>query len=112
MSIKNGYFIFKNVGDGCLVSKYCNDTLESPLTECSKLVSGNILNDPFIGIYRSTWIETGYALTNLADTTDQTLLKIELKHIGIYKLTWYEGAKVCFTGEAMVYENVLVGSYT
>jgi hypothetical protein len=114
MSIKHGYFIFKNVGDGCLLSKYGNDTLKSPLTECAKLIRGNQSGDLFIGIYRSTWIELGFAGENLNETIGQSLLEIKPKHNGVYTLTWYDGEvdKPRFTGEAMVYENILVGSYT
>jgi hypothetical protein len=55
-----GYFVFKNIGDGCLVSKYGNDSLKSPLTESAKLISGELPNDLFTGTYRTTWIENEY----------------------------------------------------
>lgn len=113
MSIKHGYFIFKNVGDGCLLSKYGNDSLESPLAECAKLIKGSQCDDDYIGIYRTTWVELGFAGNDLDETIGQSLLEIKAKHSGVYTLTWYEeGKETSFTGEAMVYEKILVGSYS
>lgn len=51
-----GYFVFENVGDGCLVSKFANWNGHSPSTECAKIKKGSVFPG-FEGEYYSTWIE-------------------------------------------------------
>ena len=55
------YFMYKNIGDGCLISKYANSGIPSALTESAKRLifinDGSMPGDLFCGTYICTWIE-------------------------------------------------------
>lgn len=106
---KLGYFIYRNIGDGCLVSKYCNEALPSPLTECANrtgpLADNEFPPDPFSGEYLVTWIESVNP-----DGVERCNLTIRRKPSAtgeIYMLEWHDR----FRGEAMVFDGNLVGAY-
>jgi hypothetical protein len=105
-----GYFVFQQVGDGCLLAKYSNWTLRSPLTEAAKLTPMDQTVEAFVGQYFSTWIDNP-ALGDPFQQTDRAVLKIQRKQgtTGIFTLLWDNGQK--FSGEGMLFNNLLVGSY-
>ena len=104
-----GYFVFENVGDGCLVSKFANWNEHSPCTECARLKKGPV-SLGFEGEYYSTWIEEGDAADAAEGPCHVTLIIQAKKNAtGIFTLEWSEGAT--FYGEGMMYGKLLVGAY-
>jgi hypothetical protein len=63
-----------------------------------------------VGQYFSTWIDNP-ALGDPFQQTDRAVLKIQRKQgtTGIFTLLWDNGQK--FSGEGMLFNNLLVGSY-
>lgn len=106
-----GYFVFQNVGNGCLISKYSNWTLPSPLTECAKkLRKSEPTKDDFEGEYNSTWIENPEHPTPTERVRQATLtIKTKPNTEGIYVVEWSDEAT--FHGEGMLFNDLLVGTY-
>jgi hypothetical protein len=105
-----GYFVFQNVGNGRLVSKYANWTIPSPLTECSKLTKKEPDHDDFEGDYCSAWVENPNDPSPTEQVGQATLvIRKKAKAEGIYTLDWTgEGT---FHGEGMLFNRLLVGAY-
>jgi hypothetical protein len=53
-----GYFVFINMGDGCLGSKYGNTGNLQLLTESGTRIGPQFGDDAFIGEYVVTWLDT------------------------------------------------------
>ena len=102
-----GYFVFENAGDGCLLGKYSNWRLHSPLTECTKLIRMNDLQPGFAGSYRSTWIEGNQISGGVGQATLRIAPKANSQ--GIFTLEWSVDA--VFHGEGMLYKDLLIGAY-
>jgi len=81
-----GSFFFRDEGDGCLTSKYMNDSsTECPFTEGCKLIPGTGTGDKFCGKYQSVWIED-----NDKHVKAELLIKKNPKNSYTYKLYWHE----------------------
>lgn len=96
-----GACVFRNDGDGCLSSKYANE-VSAPFVEACKLISSNNPNDPFVGTFRTVWLE------NTSDMPVSTELEIERQANGTYKLVWQNPR---YEGIGMIYQNLLVCGY-
>ncbi len=102
-----GTFVFTNVGDGCLTSKYVNNVMDTPLVEGCKLISEGNYQDHFIGNFKTTWIEN-------ENESIFCNLNISNKTESIYNLKWSnieKPNKIIFVGIGMIYQGNLVGSY-
>lgn len=107
MSKYIGSFVFRNEGNGCLTSRYLEHTETTPYTEsCKKINDDSKSEDPFVGIYKTSWLESG----NNDYTAELTINKQK----DTYILTWRNLSKNSTTeydGSAMIFEDKLVGSY-
>lgn len=105
-----GYFVLQNAGDGCIWAKYSNITLDSPLTECAKLISeqeGGF--GGFVGTYLATWIEN--PVKQETDKAYLTIVEVVNKN-GIYDLFWKDSnGKIKFTGQGLLFNGLLSGAY-
>lgn len=105
-----GSFVFRNEGDGCLSSKYhYSDSTEGPLTEACKLTTSVILNDTFIGAYRTVWLDE-------KNTHVAAVLSINRHSTNknLFTLIWRNAttpSKVLFEGSGMQYGTLLIGCY-
>lgn len=73
-----GSFVFRNEGDGCLTSKFLCNYDDTSHPESCKRETDEVLNDPFEGTYRTTWVQprtTGNA-------------KLEIKRSGEFYTTY------------------------
>lgn len=105
-----GSCIFRNEGDGCLSSKYQHgDSKESPFMEVCKLTSDFVQKDPFIGTYRTVWLEDNN------NTVIATLvISRNPSNRNIFNLRWFEKTKptnTIFEGTGMLYNDLLVAAY-
>ncbi len=103
----HGSFVFRNEGDGCLTSKYMNDSA-GPFTECCTLIkSVENPQDAFCGSWHSVWLqdngEQGDAMLEIDRQKTNTKL---------FELTWTDKeSNILFRGLGMLYETFLVGLY-
>lgn len=102
-----GYFVFENIGDGCLVAKYGNWNSRSPIPECAKRRK-EPYSEGFEGEYVSIWIED---VSEPWGDSDPVILNIRQKagSTGVFTLEWSGGAT--FHGEGMLPGKLLVGAY-
>jgi len=100
-----GSFIFRNQGDGCLLSKYVNNIALDPYVEACKMIPGEPLGNPFEGRYTSVWIEdNGVRL--------DCVLIISTIPNNRYELQWRDRqGRSLYEGIGMLFESLLVGSY-
>lgn len=111
-----GYFFFKDLGDGCLGSKYSNTINFRLFSECAVRAQGSIVNRPdnFIGQFVTSWLESD---ANDPIVTNQANLFIEIKpgtQGGQYRLRWQERQEdqtILYHGEGMLCGLDLVGCY-
>lgn len=111
-----GYFIFQNMGDGCFASKYCHRLLSSPHPETMKRLideTTTTTNEPaqniFLGRFRTTWIQDLNALNSEIATV---VVNNKPGFPGIFELIWTDfNNDPIFFGEAMIHNEILVGSY-
>jgi len=98
-----GSFYFRNEGDGCIMGKYLNQGMSTPLPECAKKSESTKELD-FEGTYQTAWHAHGSA--------NESMLEIKPRK-GKFFLTWTDkkSEQVLFKGEAMIVEGLLVGSY-
>lgn len=100
-----GAFVFKDVGDGCLIGKWLNRDEPTAYPESAKFESKNKdSGEKFCGIYVTTWVEQ----INLPINAN---LEISKKNGTIYNLKWYNSTGIIFHGNAMLYDGSLVGTY-
>ena len=99
-----GAFVFKDDGDGCLTAKWLNNDELTPYPEACKLDTKEEGSHIFEGTYTSTWIET-------RTTGVESSLTIKRLPSGVYDLLWFRGRETIFTGRAMLYGELLIGSY-
>jgi len=100
-----GAFVFKDLGDGCLVGKWLNSDEPPVYPQAAKLEKKNKDGkEKFCGIYVATWVEQ-------INVTVNAKLEITRKKNSTYRLKWYDADGPLFFGNAMVYENSLVGTY-
>ncbi len=105
-----GCFVFRDEGDGCLTSKWMNDSPESPFTEGCKILDREKRQfGKFYGTYETVWVEDDnkHAKAHL-------LIEKNPKNPKTYKLRWYKPWKkedIIFEGIGMLFEDKLVGSY-
>lgn len=98
-----GSFAFKDDGDGCISSKYLENSHITPLVECAKL-DGKPGKELFEGNYKTTWVDAATKYGNAE-------LKI-LKTGNIYILTWFgTSGKFSYEGKGFLYDGKLIGSY-
>jgi hypothetical protein len=104
-----GAFTFRNEGDGCLTSKYHNGSLSCPFIEACKLINPTTLNpnDIFIGEYQTIWLENN---NHVAATL---IISRRRNNPRLFDLNWRHPTTnaFMFDGTAMIYENILVGTY-
>ncbi len=99
---KIGAFQFKDLGDGCISSKYFNGGMKHPYVECAlRITPGE--SDPFIGTYSTTWLEE-------KDKAIKATLTITGNGNGLYIVEWNE-TPVVYHGEAMLTDGMLVGYF-
>ncbi|MBA4241441.1 MAG: hypothetical protein C0448_12000 [Sphingobacteriaceae bacterium] len=99
-----GAFVFKDDGDGCLTAKWLNNDESTPYPEACKLIEGTKGEKKFEGKYISTWIEDSTKVKH-------SNLSIISPSDGIYDLIWSNATSTIFTGRAMLYGDLLIGSY-
>lgn len=99
-----GAFVFKDDGDGCLTAKWLNNNESTPYPEACKLTTKEEGSSAFEGTYTSTWIETNNVVV-------ESSLTIKRLSSGVYDLLWFRGTTTIFTGRAMLYGDLLIGSY-
>lgn len=105
-----GSFVFRDEGDGCLTSKYQHaDSRECPFTEACKIIAATQDDSPFIGTYRTVWLE------DWSKPVDAELNIIRHpQNPRIFKLKWYHPgapAEIIFDGTGMLYGDLLTGAY-
>ena len=100
-----GSFVIRNEGDGCLTSKYLEHTSTVPFTECCIRKASTVqeADDPFVGIYTTTWLEPGGRTSEL----------IIQRNGNVYSLNWdtISNTTIRYRGSAMLFENKLIGCY-
>ena len=106
-----GYFVYTNLGEGCLASKFGNTYTNRLFAESAVKSSESDLNDEFIGEYLVSWFDA-IVLTEHTEAR----LSIQRREDTIsnqYKLVWRQlnNDTVLYHGEAMKYQGNLVGSY-
>jgi hypothetical protein len=103
-----GCFVFRDEGDGCLTSKYLEHSETEPYTESCKTDPKRKSVVPFVGIYKTSWLESG----NGDFTAQLTIDKI--MGTDAYDLKWRTLSKqspIEYDGRAMIFENKLIGCY-
>lgn len=103
-----GTIAFRNEGDGCLSAKYQHgDDINGPFPEGCKLISGSNSHDPFIGRFRTTWLE--------ATSNEVGILSIERdrRNTSQYRLRWTDlgNTETYFEGTGMLFNGNLVCAY-
>lgn len=102
-NIATGSFVFKDVGDGCLIGKWLEISDDAPYPESCKLIPSDIDSTiPFCGKYKTTWIQGG-------NTTINGTIEITRKNNNVYTIIW--NADIKYTGNGMLYDGLLIGSY-
>lgn len=105
-----GSCIFKNEGDGCLSSKYQHgDSFESPFMEGCKLLTQYIPDDPFVGTYRTNWLED-----NNKSVLANLVISRNVNNSNIFDLVWLNPTNpkvTIFQGTGMMYNNIIVAAY-
>jgi hypothetical protein len=99
-----GAFVFKNDGDGCLTAKWINNDELTPYPEACKSLDEITSIVPFVGLYKSTWIED----SNQVRESDLTITYLPS---GVYDLFWRRDNTLIFSGRGMIYNDLLIGSY-
>jgi hypothetical protein len=104
--MEHGSFVFRNEGDGCMTSKYMNDSA-GPFTECCTLIKAKNSHDVFCGTWHSAWLENNGEPGNATLKIDR-----QKSNAKLFELTWTDnGGAVLFSGLGMLYEGFLVGTY-
>src|ERR1700733_12053950 len=98
-----GYFVFISLGHGILGSKFGHRTSNRLLSESATMLADGIANDPFIGLFESSWFDEVSAQT-VASTVGR--LRITWRggpNTGQYLLTWTNDTNgtLLFQGEGM-----------
>jgi hypothetical protein len=107
-----GYFIFVNLGDGCLGSKYGTIINTLLLSESATKIQSSDPNDFYLGLYASTWLNAIHP-----DSQESSFLTIERKAYSLvqYVLTWHldrdSHTRRIYYGEGMRCESGLIGAY-
>ena len=105
-----GSFIFRNEGEGCLTSKYHHgDSLECPFVEACKLITTIDYDDIFVGTYRTIWLED-----NNNHEVAELSIRRHQRNNNIFELFWRDPSNnqaLIFEGTAMIYDNLLTGTY-
>jgi hypothetical protein len=103
-----GCLTLRNEGDGCLTSKYMNNTIDpGPFTEACKLMPGTGIAATFCGRYKTVWIESG-----LVDKSAELRISLRLHYPGIYDLEWHNSSGITiFYGTGMLFGELLVATY-
>lgn len=105
-----GSFVFRDEGDGCLSSKYQNaDSRECPFTEACKIIGAVFDGPPFVGTYRTVWLEDG----NVHIDAELNIIR-HPQNPRIFKLKWYHPgapAEIIFEDTGMLYGDLLTGAY-
>ena len=99
----NGRFSFKKTHTGNLLGEFSNNLNEGVFTESADLCE---TIDGFEGTYKTTWQESGSAMI-----CDLSIKKKYTKSNNIYTLIWSDSSGIKFTGEAMIFDNILIGDY-
>jgi hypothetical protein len=100
-----GSFVFRDEGDGCLVSKYVNNGQDTPYVESCKLKEKIISPWEFDGVYDTVWIEE-------KSKRVRGELKIKKRdNADVYELSWKNLTTEVFKGIGMIYQDLLVGCY-
>lgn len=109
-----GYFMFTDLGDGCLGSKYSNTINNRIFGETAMLVLPpvNAAPNSFIGDYFTSWLD----LEAIPDSGSQARLKIDLKPGslgGQFTLRWDNPHTNTpyYYGEGFICNGLLVGAY-
>lgn len=101
-----GRFYFKKSHNGNLVGEFSNNRINIVSSESAD-VQSNETNTDFIGVYNTTWQQSG----------EPFLCKLTIIHRQntsqrIYSLEWRDNnGNLMFVGEGFVFENTLVGDY-
>jgi len=104
----HGAFVFRNEGDGCLTSKWINDTANTAYVESCKLLPDEN-QDGFRGRYRSSWTEDN----NITVECD-LLIEPHRQNRQLFQLTWRRtgnAGTVLFQGIGMMHGDLMMGSY-
>ncbi len=99
-----GSFVFNDEGYGCLSGKWSHKDDNEAYPECAKLIAPDG-TELYCGIYRTVWIESAGKAVN-------GTLNIELNpgdHT--YKLSWSVETQITFSGQGMIHNGLLIGSY-
>lgn len=110
MGLILGYFVFIDLGNGCLGSKFGHLGLPYLLTESAVKRPQPVLHDIWVGDYDSLWLDSSNPPT-------QTLgrLLIRPRSASQYLLEWRDERNFdnepLFGGEGMISNGQLVGSY-
>lgn len=108
-----GYFVYTDLGDGVLASKYGHTRGTILFSECATRVADD-QQEPahrFLGTYSVTWIDTVNPASNMLS---RLVIARKPNTTGQYLLTWMHPTNhgtIFYHGEGMMYENTLVGAY-
>lgn len=103
-----GSFVFREVGDGCVNSKFQHgDSRNCPFTESCKLITAVIPDDVFVGTYRTIWIEDNNQVSA------ELVIRRHLQNNSLFDLQWRNSTdnQIFYWGSAMLYEGFLIGAY-
>jgi len=110
MGLILGYFVFIDLGNGCLGSKFGHLGRPSLLTESAVRRPEPISNDIWVGDYDSLWLDSSNP-----PTQTQGRLLIRPRSASQYFLEWRDEQNLdhepLFWGEGMISNGQLVGSY-
>jgi len=104
-----GYFVFIDLGNGCLGCKFGHLGIPLLLTESAVRASAQLPNDIWIGDYVSLWLDSLNPPTHTPGR-----LYIRPKSASQYLIEWraeQDLDQVLFWGEGMLSNGQLVGSY-
>jgi hypothetical protein len=104
-----GYFVFLDLGNGCLGSKYGNLGVDLLLVEAAVRTSGIVPNDIWAGDFVTIWLDD---LT--PNGHSRAVLHIRPRTDSQYVLEWRmqnRAAQILYRGEGMVSNGQLVGTY-
>lgn len=97
-----GGFSFRDEGDGCILGKYINTQTLNPFPEACHRLPTTPSSAPFVGDYRSVWLEQGQH--------HHATLNIKQNSPGRYDLEW-NGPVANYRGVGMLVNGMLVGGY-